>query len=299
MEQETSLWSEVVRIMTTPFFKLGETPVTVSGILVAVLVIIASLFVSAIVQRVFDRQVAERMKMNRGMKYAFMRIIHYLILILGISLAAQMIGLSFGSLAVIFGFLSVGIGFGLQNLTSNFISGLILLLERPISPGDFVTIDGQFGRVEHINMRTTIIRTQDNVTIVVPNAKFVENDVTNWSHDGDVKVRLHCPVGVAYGSDVSLVKQTLLDVANANEHVLDDPAAVVVFTEFGDSSLNFELLVWTDRPELRYALHSEINFAIDEAFRKADIQIPFPQRDLHVKMTPAVEMLSGKQGEKS
>ena len=195
-------------------------------------------------------------------------------------------------MAVVFGFLSVGIGFGLQNVTSNFISGLILLVERPISVGDFVSVEGQVGKVLQINMRSTIIMTLDNLAIIVPNSKFVENNVINWSFQ-DTKVRIHCPVGVAYESDVAKVKETLLSVAKAHPDIVEYPSPEVRFLEFGSSSLNFDLLVWTDEANKQYLLKSQINYAIDEAFRKANIRIPFPQQDLYLQMTPAVQALAG------
>jgi len=279
------------QLVNAPLFHIGQTPVTLGGVGLAILIFVGSLFVSAVVQRIIGVRLSKNLNLSSGISYALQRMLHYLIICLGIVLAAQCIGFNLGSLAVAFGFLGVGVGFGLQNITSNFIAGLILLLERPIGVDDFVSVEGQMGTVVNINMRSTIIRTLDNVSIIVPNSKFVENPVINWSH-GDPKVRIHCPVGVAYGSDVSKVKETLLSVARANSKVLQYPEPEVRFLEFGDSSLNFMLYVWMDNPEKQFFLHSEINYAIDEAFRKAGIHIPFPQRDLHLQMTPAVEKLA-------
>ncbi len=140
-------------------------------------------------------------------------------------------------------------------------------------------------------MRSTVIRTSDHVSIIVPNSKFIEQPVTNWSHT-DPRVRVRCPVGVAYGSDIEKVKQCLLGTVQSEEDIMEKPEPEVWFKEFGDSSLNFELLFWTAKPHLQFKLRSRINYKIDRAFRDAGVTIPFPQRDLHVKMTPAIEMLS-------
>lgn len=284
--------ADVIKWINFPIIHIGETPVTLGGMGTAFLVFIGVLFVSQILQKTLSSQLEKRFKVSSGVSYAILRFSHYGVVIIGVVIAAQIVGINLGSLVIVFGFLSVGIGFGLQNITSNFISGLILLLERPVSVGDFVNVDGQIGRVLQINMRSTIIMTIDNIAIVVPNSKFVENNVTNWSIQ-DSKVRLHCPVGVAYGSDIAKVKEALIGVARAHPDVLESPEPEVRFLEFGNSSLDFELLAWTDEPKKQFLLKSQINFAIDEAFRKANVRIPFPQRDLHLQMTPALETLSG------
>lgn len=281
----------IVGWMNTPIFNVGDHPVTFGGIGIGVFVVICSLIVSGIVQRLFASRLSKNLKFTPAMTYAFQRIIHYVIILLGLFLATQFIGIDLGSLAVIFGFLGVGIGFGLQNLTSNFISGLILLIERPIGVGDFVSVENQIGEVVNVNMRATIIKTLDNISIIVPNAKFIENQVTNWSYD-DPKIRIHCPVGVAYGSDITVVKETLLAVAKAHSDVLRYPEPEVRFKQFGNSSLDFDLLVWIDKPARQFLIRSQINYAIDQAFRQANVTIPFPQQDLHLKLTPAVERLA-------
>lgn len=290
MEQFTL--DNILKWINFPIFQIGQIPITLGGLSTAFLTIIVFVFLAAFVQRAVSNRLTRLLKLNAGTAYALARIIQYLIIIIGVIFASQMVGLNLGSLAVIFGFLSVGIGFGLQNVTSNFISGLILLFERPIAVDDFVTVEGQIGQVLKISMRATLIRTFDNVTIIVPNSKFIENQVINWSH-GDTKVRIHCPVGVAYGSDASLVKETLLKVANDHDQILRRPAPDVRFIGFGDSALNFELLAWTDAPERQYQIRSQINFSIDKAFQENAIRIPFPQRDLHLQMTPAVEQIAG------
>jgi len=284
-------FSQLNHWVNAPIFYIGSTPVTLGGFGSALLVFIGALLVSSLTQRLVSAQMAKRFRLSSSVSYAIGRFLHYCILIFGVMLAAQCVGLNLGSLAVMFGFLGVGIGFGLQNVTSNFIAGLILLLERPVGVGDFVSVDDQVGRVRHISMRSTLIRTLDNVTIIVPNSKFIDHQVTNWSHS-DPKIRIHCPVGVAYGSDIPKVKKILLAVADTHPDVLKLPKPDVYFQEFGNSSLNFDLLIWTDHPDRQFQLRSQINYAIDEAFQAADIRIPFPQRDLHLQMTPAIEQLA-------
>jgi small-conductance mechanosensitive channel len=196
-----------------------------------------------------------------------------------------MIGINLTGLAFFIGILSVGIGFGLQNIANNFVSGLILLFERPIKPGDMVSVGDTEGRVQEIQMRATTVLTRDNVTIIVPNSQLVSEKVINWSHK-DPKVRIHIPIGVAYGSDVQLVTELLLKVAKGHPQVMDEPPPNVWFVDFGDSSLNFELLVWINNPILRKQIQSDLNYAIDAVFRQHNVTIPFPQRDLHLCSLP-------------
>jgi len=186
------------------------------------------------------------------------------------------------TLAALGAVLMVGIGFGMQNITSNFISGFIILFERPIQAGDFVEVTGVLGRVTAIKARSTTINTIDNISIIVPNSQFISESLTNWSYK-DPRTRLHVHVGVSYGSDVELVRETLLEVGSTQPDVLKDPEPRVLFREFGESSLNFDLLVWTDKPLNQFIIRSDLNFAIVEAFRRKGVEIPFPQRDLHVR----------------
>lgn len=283
-------FENIIKWANFPIIHIGDAPLTLGGMGTAFLVFICALMFSRILQKMLSAQLEKRFQLSPGVSYALLRFIHYGVVIIGVVISTQIVGLNLGSLAVVFGFLSVGIGFGLQNITSNFISGIILLIERPVSVGDFVNVDGQIGRVATINMRSTVIMTVDNVAIIVPNSKFVENNVINWTVQ-DTKVRMHCKVGVAYGSDISKVKEALLSVAREHKDVLNYPEPEVRFVEFGDSSLNFDLLAWTDEPRKQFLLQSDMNYGIDEAFRKHDIKIPFPQRDLHLQMTPAIESL--------
>jgi small-conductance mechanosensitive channel len=251
-------------------------------------IILAFVILSRGLRRVIKTRLFPRYKLDQGIQLAILKVLHYLMVGLGIIVAVQTIGLNLTSLAVVFGLLSVGIGFGLQNIVSNFISGLIILFERPIKIGDQITIGDVLGKVSNISLRATLIRTFDNVSIIVPNSEFITSQVINWSHR-DPKIRIHVKVGVAYGSDVPLVINSLLEVAKNHPKVLEDPAPKVWFNEFGDSSLNFDLLAWIPSPKNRPDVISDLNKGIDDIFRKNNIQIPFPQRDLHIRSSVPIE----------
>ncbi|HMJ05704.1 MAG TPA: mechanosensitive ion channel domain-containing protein, partial [Chthoniobacterales bacterium] len=220
---------------------------------------------------------------------AISQIASNLVLVVGIFIVLQNTGIHLEALTVFAGAVGVGIGFGLQNITSNFISGLVILAERPITIGDRVEVAGVTGQVQKIRARSTVIVTNDNITTIVPNQKFIDSPVTNWTY-GDPRVRFRVPVGVAYGSDTALVQTKLIEAGAENSHTLEDPAPSVFFIGFGDSSLNFELVVWSSEMSHRPRRYrSDLNFAIDKKFREAGIEIPFPQRDINFR-TGAVRM---------
>ena len=196
-------------------------------------------------------------------------------------------------IALVAGALGVGIGLGFQNVVANFVAGLVILFEQPIKIKDRVTIQNIEGDVTDINFRSTTIVTNDNIAIIVPNSFFINSTVINWSH-GDPRVRIHVPVGVAYGSDVELVTRILKEVAASSEGVLKDPEPMVWYTAFGDSSLNFELLVWTDRPDWHYVMESRLHYEIDAAFRRNGIEMPYPQRDLHIRSADVLARVFAK-----
>src|SRR6185503_20514908 len=210
--------------------------------------------------------------LDRSLQYAIAQIVSNIVLIVGIFIVLDNAGIHLGALTVFAGAVGVGVGFGLQNIASNFISGLVILAERPITIGDRVEVAGITGQVEHIRARSTVIRTNDNIMMIVPNTKFIDSPVTNWTY-GDRRVRFRIPVGVAYGSDVAKVRESLLAVAHENSYTLKDPAPSVFLEQFADSSIDFKLMVWSsemsDRPS-RY--RSDLNFAIAEKFREIGIE---------------------------
>lgn len=257
-------WNEIFSLFTKPLFQLGQTWVSLTTILEFVLVLLLAILLS---------RVLARTKMDVGLQYAIARIASYVVLVLGFLIGLETIGINISSLTVIAGALGVGIGFGLQNIVHNFVSGLILLTERPIRVGDRVDVGGTEGNVIRIGARSTSIVTNDNITIIVPNSQFISGQVTNWSI-GDPKVRFRIPVGVSYGSDPRVVEKLLLEVAAANPHVLREPPSSVRFVEFGDSALNFELRVWSvDMVSRPGAMRSELNFAIWDKFKQHGIEI--------------------------
>ncbi len=221
--------------------------------------------------------------LDRSLQYAISQIASNVVLVVGIFIVLQNTGIHLEALTVFAGAVGVGIGFGLQNITSNFISGLVILAERPIAIGDRVEVAGVTGQVQKIRARCTVVVTNDNITTIVPNQKFIDSPVTNWTY-GDPRVRFRIPVGVAYGSDVEKVRRTLIEAGEEDPHVLEDPAPSVFFAGFGDSSLNFELVVWSNEMSNRpNRFRSDLNFAIHRKLGAAGIEIPYPQRDLHVK----------------
>jgi potassium-dependent mechanosensitive channel len=221
--------------------------------------------------------------LDRSLQYAIAQIVSNLVLVVGIFIVLENTGIHLGALTVFAGAVGVGIGFGLQNIASNFISGLVILAERPITIGDRVEVAGVAGQVELIRARSTVIRTNDNIAMIVPNTKFIDSPVTNWTY-GDPRVRFRLPVGVAYGSDVSKVREALIAAGQSNPHVLHDPAPSVFLKQFGENAIDFELVVWSSEMSHRPSrFKSDLNFAIEEKFREAGIEIPFPQRDLHIR----------------
>jgi small-conductance mechanosensitive channel len=254
----------------------GSIASLVSGLVILAVAVIVSRLFSKIIQH----RIATRAHLGPGMGYTVARLTYYLILTLGVLFALnQAINLNLTSVAVFFTALSLGIGFGLQYLASDIASGFILLFERPIRVGDRVTIDKDEGDVRSINLRTTIVETNDRIAVIIPNSKLVRDRVINWSY-GDPRARIPIPVGVAYGSDVQLVTDTLLLAAEGVENVLQNPEPKVQFLKFGESSLDFRLLVWSSQPRRHTQIASDINYRIDKLFRERNIEIPFPTTEL-------------------
>jgi potassium efflux system protein len=221
--------------------------------------------------------------LDRSLQYAIAQIVSNLVLVIGIFIVLENTGIHLGALTVFAGAVGVGIGFGLQNIASNFISGLVILAERPITIGDRIEVAGLAGQVELIRARSTVIRTNDNIAMIVPNTKFIDSPVTNWTY-GDPRVRFRIPVGVAYGTNVNKVREALIAAGKSDPHVLHDPEPSVFLNKFGDSAIEFELVVWSSEMSHRPSrFRSDLNFAIEEKLREAGIEIPFPQRDLHIR----------------
>ncbi|CAN5762748.1 hypothetical protein BH20VER1_BH20VER1_08070 [soil metagenome] len=252
-------------------------------IFLLIAMLVAVFWLSSHTKRFLFNRFLAQSGLNRSLQYALAQIISNVVLVLGILIVLTNTGINLGALAVFAGAIGVGIGVGLQSIASNFISGLVILAERPISIGDRVEVGQTAGLVQRIGARSTIVVTSDNISIIVPNSKFIEDPVTNWTL-GDPRVRFRLPVGVAYGSDVAKVRETLIAAGREHPKTLQDPAPNVFFSGFGDSSLDFELVVWSSEMSYRPRRYkSDLYFAIEEKLRAAGIEIPFPQRDVYIR----------------
>lgn len=239
------------------------------------------------VRRLLLNYILDKTPLDLSVRHAVATSAQYLIVIVGFLLLLQSAAeIDLTMLGLVAGGVGVGVGFGLQNIANNLISGFFILFERPIKVGDRIEVGEVHGHVVHIAARATTVRTNDNIDIIIPNSSFTSFNVINWSH-GDQKVRFRVPVTVAYGSDARLVERLLLEVAEENENVLKEPSPRVVFWAFGDSALEFQLRVWTTRMlHRRGVFFGQLNLAIYEKFQQHGIHIPFPQRDLHLKTVP-------------
>jgi potassium efflux system protein len=271
-------------------YAIGNIKVSVTSVVLGVIVFVLTLVVARSFSSLLERRIGKRTQLDPGIRYTIARLVNYGLISIGVLIALkQAFDLDLTSIAVIFTALSVGIGFGLQYIAADIASGFILLFERPVRVGDRITIDKDEGDVRSINLRTTVVRTNDNISIIVPNSKLVSQRVINWSY-GDPRARLAIPVGVAYNSDVELVTETLLHAADGIENVLTDPKPQVQFLKFGDYSLDFRLLVWSALPRRHAQIRSDINFRIEQLFRKRGIEIPYPTQEFLLRRSqPATE----------
>ncbi len=261
----------------------GEDQLRFFDVVRVIFLISLMVFFSGKIKTVLVRQILPKYSEDIGVSQSIGTIIQYLFIIIGGLLIIQNSGINLGSLNVLAGALGVGIGFGLQNIANNFISGLIILFERPIKVGDRIEVGSVSGDVIRVSSRATTVNTNDNISIIIPNSELVNQKVINWSHN-DRRIRFHVPVGVSYNEDPAKIKEILLSVAEDHSDILKRPAPDVLFTEYGDSSLNFDLMVWTntyiDRPII---LKSQLYYQIFEKFKEHNVEIPFPQRDLHLR----------------
>jgi small-conductance mechanosensitive channel len=265
-------------------YEIGSVKISVTSVVEGLLVLVVTVFLSRVLTRLLQRRIAKRAYLDPGLQYTLGRLTQYLIFILGVLLAIKVASptIDLTSIAVIFTALSVGIGFGLQYIAADIASGFILLFERPVRVGDRITIGEDEGDVQSINLRTTVVATNDRISIIVPNSRLVSQRLINWSY-GDPRARIAILVGVATDSNVELVTQTLIKAAEGVDNVLKDPPPKVQFLKFGDWSLDFRLLVWTNRPRLHTQIRSDINYRIEKLFREAGIEIPFPQTELRLR----------------
>jgi small-conductance mechanosensitive channel len=276
------------KIVHYQLFTVNQTAITPGSLVISLVLFAIFIVASRIVIKTLMSRVLKRLKVEDSIRYTMERTLMYVLIVVGGIVALEFVGISLSGLAVVFGFLSVGIGFGLQNITSNFVSGVIVLFERHIRVGDRVTVGDTEGDVDAISPRATTVRTINNVSIIVPNSAFISENVINWSH-GDPRVRMDIEVGVSYESDLDTVLRCLREVAEENPKVLKDPKPDVLHDGFGDSAWDMRLRCWVANPKGRPIIRSELNCAIVRKFRENGIEIPFPQRDLHVRSSVALK----------
>ena len=261
---------------------VGSFRLSLADLVIAASVFLALLFIIRLFQRFLSGRVLSHTSLDVGIRDAVTAGVGYVGIFIAALVCISLLGLELSQLAIIFGALSVGIGFGLQNLVNNFVSGLILLAQRPIKAGDWVVVGSQEGYVKRVNVTSTEIQTFDNASLIVPNSQLVSNEVLNWMHKSKLG-RVIVGVGVSYDSDPEQVRQVLLGCARQNEEILARPAPTVIFREFGNSSLDFELRFYIRDIDRRLTVGSDIRFAVKQAFTEAGIEIPFPQQDIHVR----------------
>lgn len=279
-------------------FTLGAYHFNVGLILGAFGVFYGSYLLSELFQKIIMDQALARRHVEKGVRLAMGRLVHYFVLLIGFLVAVSLLGFEVTKITILLGALGVGIGFGLQGIVNNFVSGIILLVERPVRVGDTIEIDGKWAEIKRIGLRSTTVQTLEQADVIIPNADLINNQVTNWTLSNR-QVRLTIPVGVAYGSDVRLAMETLLACAKENSDVSQTPEPQVLFLSFGESSLEFELRAWVRDVSHRLAVNSELHQEIDRRFRKAKIEIAFPQRDLHLRSVDKSAVLPALKIEKN
>ncbi|MDD2389495.1 MAG: mechanosensitive ion channel [Desulfobacterales bacterium] len=283
-------WSAKQAVLVNMFsilkhpFAIGQMNFSLIGLFYAAVILFLTLTSAHLWRYILHERILLYSGLDLGLKDSITTISTYLIWTMGILLSLYAIGLSTTSLVVAFGALGIGLGFGLQTIFNNFISGLILLFERPIQVGDAIEISGVWGTVKKINVRSTLVQTYDNASLIIPNSEFISAQVTNWSFK-DQRIRRTITVGVAYGSDVHLVRQSLLEIAETVPDILKQPKPDVLFSDFADSALIFKLRIWALIDNI-LTVETNIRFAIDRLFREKDIEISFPQCDIHIRSVP-------------
>lgn len=264
-------------------FTIGETTITSGNIILTIIILLLAPITFLLFRKFFLLRYYRRKNIEVGRSYAITTLLKYVFYIVFFLIALQASGIKLSLLLAAGAALLVGVGIGLQQTFNDFASGLILLIEGSVQKGDWVEVGDTEGKVIKIGLRTSLIETRRRVTIIVPNSKITVDEVVNLSHQDNKILRYTVSVGVAYGSDVKKVKAILLECAKTHNRILNKPIPTVRFTDFGDSSLDFELLFWSDDYDTIEAVKSDIRFMIDAKFRDNKVEIPFPQRDLHIK----------------
>jgi len=255
--------------------------ITVYNLIATILILLITRIIIGIIHKIFKRKIYTNKNIEFGKSNTIYQLIKYILWTIAIILSLETIGIKITFLLAGSAALLVGLGFGLQQIFRDIVSGLFILFEGNLKVNDIVELDDEIGKVKEIGFRTTKIESRDNIILVIPNSKFIDGKVINWSHI-QKRTRFHVQVGVAYGSDVELVAKVLTECAINHPDVTKTPKPFVRFFDFGDSSLNFQLFFWTDRAFEVENIKSDLRFTIDKNFRKNKIQIPFPQHDVHI-----------------
>ena len=286
---DASFLGQLLDWSTRPWFRLGNTDITLLRVVGLVVILFFFWWFASLLERALRQmaRVGKLVKLSESAVYALTRIVRYLVWILGSIVGLAYLGFDMASLAIVGGAMGVGIGFGLQNIFSNLVSGILILVEKTLKLGDFVDLQsGVVGKVTEIGLRYTRVTTNDNVDVIVPNSAFINGRVTNWTLDDHLR-RIHVPFGVAYGSDKEQVRAAVIAAAREVVGTIDLPGRGpdVWLVNFGDSSLDFELVVWVshDLAMSPGRTHARYLWEIETALGRAGIEIPFPQRDLHVR----------------
>lgn len=279
----SGVWESVLSVWRYELTEVEDRPITVGKIVTGLLLLFFGVVLSKAFSRFLGGRLLSRIRLDEGALHAIQSLLFYLLVVTFALIALRIVNVPLTAFTILGGALAIGFGFGSQNLVNNFISGLILLVERPIRASDLIQIDDLYGTVEYIGLRSTRIRTGENFEIIVPNSSFLQQNVVNWTLS-DTRVRIRVAVGVAYGSPTRDVKEVLRKAAENHGRVLESPEPVVLFTNFGDNSLEFEVHFWIRMRSLmdRRLVESDLRFMIDSLCREAGIAIAFPQRDVHL-----------------
>jgi small-conductance mechanosensitive channel len=267
-------------VLTTEL-QIGSISISLLNILMFIIILSVTYLIAIFIKKILENEILRSLKLPRGMPAAVSMMLRIFFVTLGVIFAISAAGIDMGKFGMIAGALGVGIGFGLQNIVQNFISGLILIFERPIQVGDTVEVNNLLGKVKDIGVRASNVLTYDGAEVVVPNSNLISNDLINWTLS-DSRKRVEIKVGTAYGTDPNEVLEILKNVAMSHSMVVQNPEPLALFDGFGDSSLDFRLLFWVNF-EFGLTTKSDIAIGIYNKFAENNIEIPFPQIDMHVK----------------
>lgn len=296
MEIINFLEKELTDLFTANLFKIGNNSVSIGSLLEFIFSLFVAIFISNFISNLLKKRLLIKLGIDEGNREAIAVIVRYATAALGLIIVLQGIGFDLGSLAVVAGGLGVGIGFGVQDLTTNFVSGLTLLFDRPVKVGDYIEIESLSGTVKEISIRSTIIKTFDDSAVIVPNSAMIGNKIINWSYESS-SCCLRIPVSVADNSDPLKVTEALLNAARMESAVLYNPNPRVVFVEFGEDCFKFELLVWINQANLRDYIRSSLNYAIEYSLRQNKIELPNNDRDLWLRNPEVLMPIFNKESE--